>query len=66
MSLHPLIAKAQEQQPNTLSIYWNGEQILRIESGVTVLEVPLVRPGPGLLTVHFNDNPAPEYALTVP
>jgi hypothetical protein len=57
--------KAQQQQPDIFSIFWNGRQILRIENGVTVLERP-VCPGPGLLTAHFNDEPNPEYVLTIP
>jgi hypothetical protein len=65
MSAYALLHKAQEQRPHILSIFWNGRQILRIENGETVLELP-VYPGPGLLTAHFNDEPAPEYVLTIP
>lgn len=62
MTPHPLIEKAQQQQPRTISIYWNGQQILRVEDGAIVLE-EWVEPGTGLLTFHFDDDPRPVYVF---
>jgi hypothetical protein len=65
MSAYALLQEAQEQRPNILSIFWNGQQILRIENGETVLELP-VYPGGGLLTIHFDDDPDPIYYAALP
>jgi hypothetical protein len=64
MTRHPLLRKAQAIQPEVLSIYWNGRQILRIEQGEITLEQP-VSPGSGLLTIHFDDQPMPVYGLPI-
>ncbi|MEO1349075.1 MAG: hypothetical protein AAFW84_09795 [Cyanobacteria bacterium J06635_15] len=61
---HPFLAEVRHKQPAILSIYWNGRQILRIESGEIVLE-QTVRLEPGLLTIHFDDEPMPMYALSL-
>ncbi|WP_346294437.1 hypothetical protein [Sphaerothrix gracilis] len=58
--MHPFIQKLLELEPEILSFYWNGRQILRIEDGEIVLESS-VRRSSGLLTVHFDDEPAPVY-----
>ncbi|NEQ29534.1 MAG: hypothetical protein F6K04_00825 [Leptolyngbya sp. SIO4C5] len=60
--MHPFIQQLLQVQPEILSIYWNGQQILRIEDGEVVLERS-VRLRAGLLTVHFDDEPAPVYFL---
>lgn len=57
---HPFLEQAKAQQPDVLSVYWRGQQVLRIEHGNTVLEKDVV-PGFGLLTIHFDDNPDPVY-----
>ena len=62
--MHPFIQQLLQVQPEILSIYWNGRQILRIEDGEIVLERS-VRRSSGLLTVHFDDAPAPVYCLSV-
>ena len=62
--MHSLLAKAQQKQPDVFSVFFNGQQILRIEDGETVLEHS-VSPRPGLLTIHFDDDPMPEYVLTL-
>ena len=65
MAMHPFLQKAEQRQPDTVSVYWNGQQILRIENGETVLELP-VYPGSGLLTIHFDDDPKPVYYTALP
>lgn len=63
--MHSLLARAREKQPVVLSVFFNSHQILRIEDGVVVYEAPSVKAAPGLLTIHFDDNPTPEYVATV-
>lgn len=64
MSVSTVLDKAREKQPNIISIYWNAVQILRIESGSTVIDRP-ARPGAGLLTFHFDDNAVPVHTIVV-
>ncbi len=62
--MHSFLRKAQQRQPSSLSVYWNGYPILRIEQGQIVLEAQ-VSPSFGLLTIHFDDDPYPVYAQVV-
>lgn len=65
MSDHPLLIKAAQELPDVLSIYWNGNQVLRIESGEVALEKPGQPSSSGLLTFHFDDDPIPVYSLVL-
>jgi hypothetical protein len=64
MAMHPFLKKAQQRQPQRLSVYWNGRQILRIEQGQVVWEAS-VCPGFGLLTFHFDGDPYPVYVQVI-
>ena len=64
MTFESVIDKASEERPNVVSIYWNAVEILRIESGSTVIDRP-AQPGAGLLTFHFDDNPVPVHTIVV-
>lgn len=61
---HPLLEQAKAQQPDILSVFWKGQQVLRIEHGETVLDEQVV-PGAGLLTIHFDDNAKPAYSTVL-
>lgn len=65
MSDHPLLIRAAQELPGVLSIYWNGNQVLRIESGEVALEKPVQPSSSGLLTFHFDDDPIPVYSLVL-
>lgn len=64
MVTHAFLRKAHQRQPDTVSAYWNGQQILRIEHGRVVREAQ-VRSGFGLLTFHFDDDPYPVYVQVI-
>jgi hypothetical protein len=64
MAQHSFLQKAHQRQPDTVSAYWNGQPILRIEQGRVVWEAQ-VCPGFGLLTFHFDDAPYPVYVQII-